>query len=131
MIPGCCFLPTETQGGDVVWGNPIIRVIELYVTPYDGWQGIDSRPEDVVVSDLTAGEVIGFAIVVGESDDAYSWGSLTPEAVETEDPELDILSHYRADVYLDGLLLPAGAGREDSAVESVSWGRIKAALEME
>ena len=127
------FPPYGDAGGDVVWGNPIIRVIELYVTPYDSWQGIDSRPEDVVVSDLTAGEVIGFAIIVGESDDAYSWGSLTPEAVETEDPELDILSHYRADVYLDGLLLPANAAGpvEDSAVQSVSWGRIKASLELE
>ncbi len=70
---------------------------------------------------------------MGESDDEYSWGTLTPEAVQTEDPELDILSHYRADVYLDGLLLPATAAEpiEDTAVESVSWGRIKAALEME
>ena len=127
------FPPYGDAGGDVVWGNPIIRVIELYVTPYDGWKGIDSRPEDVVVSDLTAGKIIGFAIVVGESDDAYSWGTLTPEAVQTENPELDILSHYRADVYLDGLLLPANAAGpvEDSAVESVSWGRIKASLEME
>ena len=127
------FPPYGDAGGDVVWGNPIIRVIELYVTPYDGWQGIDSRPEDVVVSDLTAGEVIGFAILVGERDDEYSRGTLTPEAVQTEDPELDILSHYRADVYLDGLLLPATAAGpvEDSAVESVSWGRIKASLEFE
>ena len=127
------FPPYGDAGGDVIWGNPIIRVIELYVTPYDGWQGIDSRPEDVVVSDLTAGEVIGFAILVGERDDEYSRGTLTPEAVQTEDPELDILSHYRADVYLDGLLLPANAARpvEDSAVESVSWGRIKASLEFE
>ena len=127
------FPPYGDAGGDVVWGNPIIRVIELYVTPYDGWQGIDSRPEDVVVSDLTAGKIIGFAIVVGESDDEYSWGSLTPEAVQTEDPELDILSHYRADVYLDGLLLPANPtdSQDGSAVESMTWGRIKAALAVE
>ena len=46
---------------------------------------------------------------MGERDDEYSRGTLTPEAVQTEDPELDILSHYRADVYLDGLMLPANA----------------------
>ena len=38
----------------------------------------------------------------------------------------------RADGYLDGLLLPPAADEpEDTAVESASWGRIKAALEME
>ncbi len=37
----------------------------------------------------------------------------------------------QADGYLDGLLLPPEGELEDSAVESVSWGRIKAALEME
>ena len=126
------FPPYGDAGGGVVRGNPIIRVIELYVTPYDSWQGPDSRPEDVAVSDLTAGKVIGFAVLVWESDDEYSRYSLTPEAVQTEDAEIDLLYRYRAELYLDGLLLPANAAEpEDSAVESVSWGRIKASLEME
>ncbi len=127
------FPPFGDVGGGVAGENPIIRVIELYVTPYDSWQGPDSRPEDVVVSNLTAGEVIGFAILVGDSDDEYSWGTLVPEAVQTEDPELDLLSHYRADVYLDGLLLPASPidPQEDTATESVTWGRIKASLDRE
>ena len=129
------FPPYGDAGGDVVWGNPIIRVIELYVTPYDSWQGPDSRPEDVVVSDLTAGKVIGFAVLVVERDDEYSRFYLGPEAVRSEDTEIDILHRYRAELYLDGLLLPAGAAGgaepEDSAVESVSWGRIKASLELE
>ena len=127
------FPPYGDVGGGVAGENPIIRVIELYVTPYDSWQGSDSRPEEVMVSDLTAGEVLGFAILVGDSDDEFSWGTVVPEAVQTEDPELDILSHYRADVYLDGLLLPANPTdpQEGSAVESITWGRIKAALDME
>ena len=56
-----------------------------------------------------------------------------PEAVQSEDPEIDILYRYRAEYYLDGLLLPAGGAEpgEDTAAESVSWGRIKASLEME
>ena len=40
---------------------------------------------------------------------------------------------HRADVFLDGLLLssdPAGE-IEDSAVDAVSWGRIKASLKIE
>ena len=126
------FPPYVDAGGGLAGENPTIRVIELYFTPYDSWQGRDSRPEDVVVSDLTAGKVIGFAILVGESEDKGSW-FLGPEAVQSEDPEIDILYRYRAEYYLDGLLLPAGAAEpgEDSAVESVSWGRIKASLELE
>ena len=56
-----------------------------------------------------------------------------PEAVQSEDPEVDLLYRYRAELYLDGLLLPANAAgpAEDTAVESVSWGRIKASLELE
>ena len=87
--------------------NPTIGTIELYVTPFDSWQGNDSRAEDVGVTDLAPGEIIGFAIVVAEIDDAASRAILTPEAVQTEDPWGDVLFHYRADVYLDGLLLPA------------------------
>ena len=127
------FPPYGDVGGDVVSENPIIKVIELYVTPFDRWLGYDSRPEDVVVSDLTAGEVIGFALVVNETDEMGGFFSLAPEAVRTEDADSDVLFHYRADVYLDGLLLPADPTdpQEGSAVESVTWGRIKASLEME
>ena len=39
------------------------------------------------------------------------------------------IGDYRADYFLDGLLLPAHPG--GTAVESVSWGRIKASLEVE
>ena len=37
----------------------------------------------------------------------------------------------QADFFLDGILLPANTEPEGSAVESVSWGRIKASLELE
>ena len=126
------FPPYGDVGGDVVSENPIIKVIELYVTPFDRWLGYHSRPEDVVVSDLTAGGVIGFALVVNETDEMGGFFSLAPEAVRTEDAESDVLFHYRADLYLDGLLLPADpTGPQDgSAVESMTWGRIKASLDM-
>ena len=39
---------------------------------------------------------------------------------------------HRADRFLDGILLPADpGGPEDTAVESVSWGRIKASREID
>ena len=45
----------------------------------------------------------------------------------------DIIEVFAADYFLDGLLLPADPAEpgENSAVESVSWGRIKAALPVE
>ena len=109
-------------------------MIELFVTPYDSWQGYDSRPEDILVSDLIAGETIGFAILVWEDDgDGGGYPPLTPEAVQTDDPWQDLLYLYRADVYLDGLLLPANPTdpQKDTAIQSITWGRIKASLDME
>ena len=54
--------------------------------------------------------------------------------MEPSDPvygtEIDI-EKVRADFFLDGILLPADTEPEGTAVESVSWGRIKASLEME
>ena len=127
------FPPFGDVGGDIAGENPIITVIELYVTPYDSWQGYDSGPEGAVVTDLTAGETIGFAIIVSDEDGEDTWYPLTPEAVRTDDPRENLLFLYRADLYLDGLLLPANPtdSQDGSAVESMTWGRIKAALAVE
>ena len=127
------FPPYADIGGDIAGENPTITVIELYLTPYDSWQGYDSGPEGAVVTDLTAGEFIGFAIIVSEEDGEDGWYPLTPEAVQTEEPWENLLFLYRADLYLDGLLLSANPAdpQDGSAVESVTWGRIKASLEME
>ena len=123
--------PYGDSGGGVFGENPIISVIELYVTPFDRWAYDDI--EGSVVSDLTAGQVIGFGIMVYEEDPPEDeWGAPWVEASQPVD-HYDSMSFWRADGYLDGLLLPAPGAEpgEDSAVESVSWGRIKAALEME
>ncbi len=129
-------LPPYGQGGGGVAGEaPTISVIEFYVTPFDRFSSDD--PEGSVVSDLAAGQVIGFAIMVNDWDsfdrdngDTSYW---VPEAMnrgDADDRQHEIDAGW-ADLFLDGILLPAGAGPEDTAVESVSWGRIKASLEME
>ena len=110
---------------------PTISVIELYVTPFDQWGGGWDSAEDNEVSDLEAGKVIGFGIRVIDCD-LEEEGQLywIPEAM-SDGKDADIaIDRLQADVFLDGLLLSADAP-EDSAVESVSWGRIKASLEME
>ena len=125
-------LPPYGEGGGGVAGEaPFISVIELYVTPFDRWAGWHS-PGEIEPSDLTEGQIIGFAIGVHDFD-SPGWVILIPEAMQAQ-PEsdgLDIMALF-ADRFLDGLLLPsAPAGPGDSAVESVSWGRIKASLEID
>ena len=123
-------LPPYGEGGGVVAGEaPFISVIELYVTPFDQKGDAWDSVEGAVISDLAAGQIVGFAIAVNDYDppDTF-WMFWAPEADTDSDRFSDIL-RYRADGFLDGLLLPAEpAGPGDSAVESVSWGRIKASL---
>ena len=123
--------PYGDGGGGVAGENPAVSVIELYVTPYDFWEGWDSGPEETAFTDLAAGKGIGFAVMVYDWDETTrSWEYFT--AIQTERPYTDMVD-LRADVFLDGLLMPANPTdpAEATAVESVTWGRIKAALEME
>ena len=106
--------------------NPTISVIELYVTPFDRWAFDDI--EGSVVSDLAPNKTIGFGIIVYDEDPPKDeWGLPWVEASQPAD-HYEAVLFLRADGYMDGLLLPAGPGAESgegSAVESVSWGRIK------
>ena len=128
--------PYGDAGGGVFGEAPIFSVIELYVTPFDDWVGWDS-PGEIEVSSLTAGQVIGFVIGVYDFDSEDDWGrSWTPDAMLPPAHAFPIfdIEFQRADSFLDGLLLgPASSvpPGEDTAVESVSWARIKASLEVE
>ena len=125
-------LPPYGDGGGGVAGEaPFISVIELYVTPFDRWAGWHS-PGEIEPSDLTEGQIIGFAIGVHDFD-SPGWVILIPEAMQAQ-PEshgFDIMDLW-SDRFLDGVLLPGETpGPGDSAVGSVSWGRIKASLEID
>ncbi len=129
-FPWTVFPPYGDGGGGVAGENPTISVIELYVTPFDHWGGGWDSAGDHLVSDLAAWKVIGFAIIVHDRDQPGRWRGWAPEAMQRLDGiAIGELWDRRGDSFLDGLLLPPEPG--DSAVESVSWGRIKAALEME
>ena len=120
--------PYGDSGGSVAGENPTISVIELYVTPFDRWAYDDI--EWSIVSDLISGHIIGFGITVNEFDPPdIGWGVPWVEATQPVDHYWDMFS-LKADGYLDGLLLPPPGETVGSAVESVSWGRIKAALEV-
>ena len=127
--------PYAEAGGSVAGERPVIWTIELYVTPFDHREGLTS-PEGSVASDLSAGQTIGFAIGVYDADlgNIEYVKTFAPEAhVDLDREVFEDISRFASDYFLDGLLLPAnpaGPG-ENGAVESVSWGRIKASLEME
>ncbi len=127
-------LPPYGEGSGRVAGEaPAISVIELWVTPFDqkgkAWDSV----EDVVVSDLAAGKIVGFTIAVHDYDPPdNSWMQWSPEA--TSDTDWDTfftILGYKADRFFDGILLPELDEPEVSAISSDSWGRIKASLEIE
>ncbi len=126
--------PFAEAGGGTGGENPAFSVIELYVTPFDRFGAWDSS-EGSLVNDLEAGKIIGFAIAANDLDPPDFPTTWTPEAMEPSGdftPAL-LLTQRRGDSFIDGMLLSSDpAGQENgSAVESVSWGRIKASLEID
>ena len=99
----------------------------MYVTPQDRW---GDSIETTLFSELSANQVVGFGLIVVDNDPSkgddhdVSW---KPEAIGDKSGgrwSHFLLARGDADILLDGLLLPA----QDTAVESVTWGRIKASL---
>ena len=131
------FPPYGDAGGGVFGEAPTISVIELYITPYDRWGAWDEI-EETEFSDLAAGQVVGFAIMVNDRDRDERVTAGCPGHPKPWSPvipmygtEIGHRNGFAADFFLDGILLPADTEPEGTAVESVSWGRIKASLEME
>ena len=107
--------------------QPSLSVIEMYVTPFDWWRALDDL-DQVGFSELSAHQIIGFAIMVLDSDgDCPGCTGPFHEPAEIFDDGnwLYISSYNKADDFIDGLLLPA----QDTSVESITWGRIKASLQ--
>ena len=119
-------LPPFADAGGAVYGeNPTVSVIELYVTPQDGWT---PKMEDTPFSDLSANRIIGFAPIVNDRDASRGgkWSTpWYPSALPDFQAYRALFYRNAADVLLDGLLLPV----RGTAVESVTWGRIKASLQ--
>ena len=134
--------PYSDGGGGVAGENPTVWVVEFYVTPFD-WlvldfpypdpehadepdyvspaAGFEPGPESSEASPLQTGRVIGFNVAVRDDD-----------IVGTNEPDFLIIAYeypFSADAFVDGLLVGSdGNIPGDTAVESVTWGRIKASL---
>ena len=117
----CWFsLPPFADAGGATYGaNPAIWIVEMYVTPIDRLDPHDV--DNTVISELVPEKIIGFTISILD-DDSNSRGSDATFAIPP-------IPDYGGgpDYFADGLLIPVG-GTAESAVQSVSWGRIKASL---
>ena len=122
-------LPYADGGGDMVDSQPIISVVEFFVTPFDHL--IWDAPEESAISDLFEGKTIGFALSLADMDSENSKDS---SGILRADNWLELFGpdaagqRYTDESHLwaTGILL--GAHGADSAVESFTWGRIKASL---
>ena len=118
--------PFARGGGGVLGENPVFWSVEFYVTCFDRLNHLS--PEDSIVSQLTEGKIIGFDIWVFDVDDDSGQEAIyyldRPDGAEPHD-------WHDASTLLDGVLLGPGGEDGGSAVQSVSWGRIKASLEID
>ena len=117
--------PPFARGSGGVYGeNPTVWVSEFYVTCFDRLHHLD--PDESVVSWLEEGKTVGFDLYVRDYD-------LEPGGPRAyyylTGPDWGVWS--QADHFADGLLLGPGDDFGDSAVQSTSWARIKASLEID
>ena len=121
--------PYADGGGGRFSENPVISVTEFYVTPFDHM--VWSSEEESLVSELSPGRTIGFKMRVIDQDEIAAISSATYFTLpDIEEMTLDQMQ--LSDSFLDGLLLgPGGAipEVEDTSVESITWGRIKATFD--
>ena len=114
--------PFARGGGGVLGEKPTFWMVEFYATCFDRLNHLS--PEDSDVSQLTEGGIIGFDIWIVDYDDDSGLRALyfldRPDGSE-RDPD-------DASAFLDGVLLAPVGETGDTAVQSVSWGRIKASL---
>ena len=114
-------LPPYAEGGGASFGaHPTLSVTEFYVTPFD--RLIWDSPAESVVSTLSRGTLIGFILAIRDFDvEGELAGGF--HSIRGQDYWSDTTN---ADGFARGLLVGPGGEIPDSAVESVTWGRIKA-----
>ena len=124
------FNPPYAEGGGTSFGeSPTFSVTEFYVTPFDRF--VSTSADDSVVSDLSLEKIIGFSIEIldtdfdtGEINSIHFFAREGIEFIQGGIPQLET-----ADNFADGLLVGSGGSPPGgTAVESVSWARIKASL---
>ena len=115
--------PPYGEGGGGLFGeNPLVAVIEFYVTAFDrlDWES----PENSEVSQLFPGKIIGLRPVVVDRD-----GDVTKRALYEAAAPIGSETWMFAESFVDAVLVGAdGTGADGTAVKPDTWGRIKASL---
>ena len=120
--------PYADGGGGITDSQPVISVVEFYVTPFD--QLIWDDPEQSLTSDLSTGKAVKFGLSMWDADpgsDPLRPGrihSVFGPAASWEDKELT----FESDNWAHGILLGTDGSADGTPVEGVSWAGIKAAL---
>ena len=120
-------LPPFARGGGAVLGeNPTFWSVEFFVTCFDRLNHLS--PEDSDVSQLTEGKITGFDTWIIDHDDDSRLRAVFYLDIPDGSKRGDALD---ASTMMDGVLLGPGGEDRETAVQSVSWGRIKASLEID
>ena len=115
--------PFALGGGAVLGENPTFWLVEFFVTCFDRLNHLS--PEDSDVSQLTEGKIIGFDTWIVDYDDDSRLRAVFYLAIPDGSERGDALD---ASTMMDGVLLGPRGESGETAVQSVSWGRIKASL---
>ena len=118
--------PPYSEGGGGLFGeNPLVVIVEFYVTAFDrlDW----ASPDNSEVSQLFPGKIIGLRPVVVDRDGPGSndRALYTAAPLYPDDPEKWMFAESFVDAVLVG---DDGTGGGGTAVKLDSWGRIKASL---
>ena len=112
--------PFAEAGGGSFGEHPTVSVLECYVTPFDRlvWNSL----EESLVSELFPGKIVGLNI--SSSDIDGDFGSAVSHLL----PSFDAYGRFDASNFYDAILLGPGGEIPPgiSAVEGLTWGRIKA-----
>ena len=122
--PGFLLPPYADGGGGCVSEQPVICAVEFYVTAFDGF--VWNNPGESVVSDLYPGKSIAFGIVLGDVEPGIR---NQPKSAFALSPFSE--NRWDSSTWSEGLLVGADSRANDTAVRDVTWGRIKASLELQ
>ena len=118
-------VPYVDGGGRMLETQPVFYVVEFYVTAFD--RLIWDSPEQSVVSELFAGKMIEFAMKLQDTDTDPSY----PDRIHWlrgPDASWGLSDIWTSDRWAHGILLGADGGTDGTAVECLTWARIKASL---